>query len=79
MTGVFAVSYKSNPSVVGYAIGEFEVGAPVELRRADEVIGHGVLQAIEFLCSPGARFSLTFSDAISQHVRTGDVIHSMST
>ncbi|MGY0502772.1 hypothetical protein ACWZHB_30165 [Nocardia sp. FBN12] len=77
VTGVFPVSVRPNPSVVGDAIGEFEVGGRVELRRADQVVAHGVLEAIEFLCSPRARFALIFSDTISQYIRTDDVIHSL--
>ncbi len=76
VTGVYPVSFKSNPSVVGETLDNFEIGAAVELRRADEVLATGVLQGIELLC-PGAKVALTFSDAISQYIRAGDVIHAM--
>ncbi|MFE1596862.1 hypothetical protein [Nocardia sp. NPDC058705] len=76
VTGVYPVSFKANPSVVGDTTDNFTVGAAVELRRADEVLASGVLQAIELLC-PGAKVALTFSDTISQHIRVGDVVYAV--
>ncbi|MGW5920874.1 hypothetical protein ACWFPY_17965 [Nocardia fluminea] len=74
VTGIFPVSFRPEPFVVGHAIGDFEVGNAVELRRAGEVIAHGVLRAFEFHRSPRGELSFTFSDEISQHVRLGDII-----
>ncbi|MFD3595340.1 hypothetical protein ACFWU5_21665 [Nocardia sp. NPDC058640] len=79
VTGVFPVSYKPNPFVTGYAIGDFRQGDHVELRRGDEVIAHGTLQWIEFHRSSRGEYSFTFSDTISQLVQPGDVMHSTST
>lgn len=79
VTGVFPVSFRPDPFVVGHAIGDFDVGGAVELRRAGEVIAHGFLRAFEIHRSPKGESSLTFSDEISQHVRVGDVIRSMDT
>ncbi|MEU4709311.1 hypothetical protein AB0G00_23030 [Nocardia salmonicida] len=79
VTGVFPVSFRPDPFVVGHAIGDFDVGGAVELRRAGEVIAHGFLRAFEIHRSPKGEFSLTFSDEISQHVRVDDVIHSTNT
>ncbi|WP_280343075.1 hypothetical protein [Nocardia neocaledoniensis] len=77
VTGVYPVSFGQNPFAVGYATGTFEIGDPVELRRSGEVLTHGTLNAMVIHRSPRGEFSFTFSDDISQQVRTGDVIQSM--
>ncbi|MFD6106258.1 hypothetical protein ACFWFQ_26755 [Nocardia salmonicida] len=77
VTGIFPVSFRPDPFVVGHAVGDFDVGGAVELRRAGEVVASGVLKAFEIYRSPRGKLSLTFSDEISQHVRVGDVIRSV--
>ncbi|MEV4206648.1 hypothetical protein [Nocardia salmonicida] len=79
VTGIFPVSFRPDPFVVGHAIGNFDVGGAVELRRAGEVIARGVLRAFEIHRSPRGELSFTFSDEISRHVRVDDVIHSINT
>ncbi|MFC9874196.1 hypothetical protein [Nocardia salmonicida] len=79
MTGIFPVSFRPDPFVVGHAVGSFDVGGAVELRRAGEVVASGVLEAFEIHRSPRGELSLTFSNEISEHVRIDDVIHSINT
>ncbi|MGW0328828.1 hypothetical protein [Nocardia sp. NPDC003183] len=79
MTGIFPVSFRPDPFVVGHAIGNFDVGGAVELRRAGKVIARGVLRAFEIRRSPRGELSFAFSDEISQHVSVGDVVRSMDT
>ncbi|MEV6658655.1 hypothetical protein [Nocardia fluminea] len=79
MTGIFPVSFRPDPFVVGRAIGNFEVGGAVELQRASKAIAHGVHRAFDIHRSPRGERSFTFSDEISQRVSVGNVIRSMDT
>ncbi|WP_181701083.1 hypothetical protein [Nocardia sp. GTS18] len=79
VTGVYPVSFRPTPFVVGYASGNFDTGDTVELRRAGIPIARGVLQGMHIHLSPRGEYSFFFSDNISEHVRIDDVIHTIDT
>ncbi len=74
--GVFPVSFRPTPFLVGRVAGNFTVGQQVELRKKDGTSYPGVLESMNVHRSPSGQYSLVFSEGVSLRAEPGDVIHS---
>lgn len=79
VVGVFSVSFRPRPLVIGKLIGDLDIGQRVELHKKNGLNYYGVLESVEIHQSPSGERSLMFSDEISSHVEPEDVIYSLET
>ncbi|MEV4237991.1 hypothetical protein AB0J47_22755 [Nocardia sp. NPDC049737] len=76
---IFPVSFRSNPFVVGRAVGDFAVDQQVELQKKDGTTYRGVLEALDFHQTAPGKLSLVFSADVSSRIEPGDVVYSVPT
>lgn len=74
---IFPVSFRPTPFVVGRAVGDFQVGQHITLRKKDGTTYEGVLEALDFHQPAPDKYSLVFSPEVSAQVEPGDVIYSL--